>query len=801
MNALTIFATTDSSVLARSQPVRVLGIDLGTTNSTVVEAFFDPNKTRDFDIACISVKQPTSQGDYFHILLPSVVALYGGEVLVGEGAKRLRARASELGLRPYENLFYDCKNEIGTQRTYFRAPPGFQSAAEISGKVLEYLYSAAMTHDATPVSRVMVTVPASFQLPQREDTLRAARLAGLNIERTALLDEPIAAFIDYTGRHADKFRGEAGHKNLVVFDFGGGTCDVAVFSIELGTQNSGLTVSPLSVSRYHRLGGGDIDAAIVYEILIPELMNQNGIGKYELGWEVKKRVIEPVLRNVAEELKINLCTQIRRELDFGSYENNRPSLHVQHPQVLNINVNGQNLALRHPRLTALEFEHLLIPFLDKYSPLHKETEYRTTCSIFAPLADALARAGLEQTQVRYCLAVGGSSLIPQVEKALKEYFSEAQVLTYDNLDDTQSAVARGAAYNALSLALLGKSLVQPVCFDAISVQTRSGFVELIPKGKSLPFPPAGFQECHELTVPATNLTQPLDLRLEIWARGYDQPRLIERRVKQITTPVNRGDPLLLQYRMDENQALYMQVQLAGEAESFELVVENPLTNVVNPQSIQNEILELEEDVRRGNVTSSAIPDRYVELAEKYRAIGQREKALTYLQQALRGRGRADPFILNLLGIIAGELGDTESEIQKYREAAEAGEDAAPLFNAALALEKQGLIREAVEAADKAIARDPKPAYFTLRAKLAERSADTRGRTQFLDQAIRSFSPLGTMSEWDLGWYETAMRMADNTEQVRLVSEEFIRRRRSYGSSGAPLGELPEIRPSLVRRTN
>jgi molecular chaperone DnaK (HSP70) len=201
MNAMVVMADDTTNLNIVPQTVRVLGIDLGTTNSTVAEAYFQPRATPPFRAECISIKQPTLAGDYFHFLLPSVVALYDGQVFVGEGAKRLRGDATNYGLRQYETLFFECKNEIGIERTYHRAPEGFRSAAEIGGKVLEYLHKTALSYDDTRVQQVVVTVPASFQLAQREDTLKAAKLAGLEVEGGGLLDEPIAAFLDYVARN------------------------------------------------------------------------------------------------------------------------------------------------------------------------------------------------------------------------------------------------------------------------------------------------------------------------------------------------------------------------------------------------------------------------------------------------------------------------------------------------------------------------------------------------------------------------------------------------------------------------
>jgi molecular chaperone DnaK (HSP70) len=577
-----------------------------------------------------------------------------------------------------------------------------------------------------------------------------------------------------------------------VFDFGGGTCDVAIFSIEFPTFSERPRISPLSVSRYHRLGGGDIDVAIVYDVLLPELYRQNQIGEFEFGWDIKKRIFEPALRNTAEALKINLCDEINRLVAFNRYEKaDLESIYVRLPVVIRIKVANRELVLNSAQLNAKQFSQILEPFLDKYVTLHRETEYKTTCSIFAPLGDALYRAGLKPRQVDYCLAVGGSTLIPQVRQALKEYFANGKVLTYDNADDTQTAVARGAAYHALSLALFGKGLLQPICFDPICIMTQKGLMELIKGNTTLPT--EGHQD---FTVPESSLAEPLELKIEIHAGEEGQQRMIERKTVQINDFVNQGDKIFLEYRMDENQVLYLRMRIENLQEQvFEFTFENPLTNVVNPQPVRMEIDRIEEDMRVGKIARESQPEAFVELAKKYQELGQRDKAMTCLQQALTGVGTPDPYILNLMGILAGEIGDKDGEIKLYRQAAKEADDGGPLFNAALALEKRGLIKEAIREIEAAIEREPEPAYYTLRAILAEKENDLGGRKRFLEKAKEGFGPISTMTEWELGWYLRTMRMLEDIEGIKSGEEELEQRKRVHPMIADAPGHYPV--PSIL----
>ncbi|MHB1042632.1 MAG: Hsp70 family protein [Eubacteriales bacterium] len=770
------------SVLQITKALCVLGIDLGTTNSTIAEVFWEPGNTEPVKARCLEVEQFTYEGPYTHVLIPSVVAIYNGKVIVGEGAKRLITRTAELKLERNKDLFYECKNDIGIQKNYYKAPDGFRSATEIAGKVLDFIYKTAIDDDETHVSRTVVTVPASFQAAQRHDTLKAASLAGLTLGGGDLLDEPVAAFLDYLITYGNELLQKlSSTKYLLVFDFGGGTCDVAVFSLKMMGNGGRLEVSPLAVSRYHRLGGGDIDRAILYEILMPQILEQNGLAEFDLDYKEKKDYIEPSFLGLAEALKISLCKQIARLKSFKKYEgSDKSQVIVRQPGIHSCkSKDGKTINLKSPDMSAEQFELLLKPFLEEDLLYPRETEYRWTCSIFAPLQDALDRSGLVAEQIDYCLMVGGSSLIPQVVDAVAECFPRAEMLTYPDWDSVQTAVARGSAYHALALAVFGKGLVQPVCNDSIYIRTSSGLQEIIPKGVVLPYPEDGsYVKYYGLTVPDTAVVKPLNLRVEIVVDNGE--RVLFKRFWSIHDMVNKGDPLCLEYRYDENQILDLKMYLVegGQVECFRGMIENPLTNVVNPQSSRVKIDELEEDLFSKKIPIPRVPDKLVELAGLYGEIGQREKARHYLKTALRGKKRPEANILNKLAIYSGELGDWESEEKYYREAAVACSWCGAWFNLALAQKRRRLYTEAIESVDRALGANREAPYLILRAMLAESVDETEEREKFLAEAMKTFDTVSLSSDWELGWLLTAAKMAGDNKKVTEARAEQKKRARS-----------------------
>lgn len=784
--------------------VRVLGIDLGTTNSTVTEACTGPQAAGPKDsgggLSTLEVTQATPEGEYVHVLVPSVVALQGGRVWVGEGAKRLRGRAAELALEQNRNLFWDCKNDIGLRKSYHRAPEGFRSASEIGAHVLRFLFSAAAK--ATPPDRVVVTVPASFQAAQRADTLAAAQAAGLPVAEGDLLDEPLAAFLDHAARNGLSALGNPGEtKHLLVFDFGGGTCDTAVFRVTVPGPGDPLRAATLSVSRYHRLGGGDVDAAIVHQVLLPRLLSENGLAPHDLDFEEKSRAVVPALLGLAESLKVGLCSEIRRLRGLGRRDAaDRSEVVKTQPGVHSCRLtDGRTLRLTSPSLSARELDGILAPFLDEDVLYPKGDEYRTTCSVFAPVGDALDRAGLDAKEVDACLLVGGSSLIPQVADAVARRFPGARLLHERSAEAVQSAVARGAALHGLALALTGRGVLEPVTGSAISIRTTSGLVELVGRGVRLPFPAAGqWATCTDLSAPETRESEPLLLRVEL--RDAADHALMNA-LCLFPPPVRHGELLKLRYRIDSNQVLHLLVSLAarpGHGE-YELTRENPLSNVVNPQPKRERLLEIEESLKSGAVSGKKAVEATEEAARLYADLGQREKALAVYARLLRARGEASPGLLVKMGLLAGELGDHEREEKLFRACAAADTTwGGALFNLALSQRRRGLWLDALASVNEAVKREPDPPYLVLRALVHEALGNAPARESDLSRALATFGPVSALDDFELSWLLTASRMAGDATRQAAAESEQRKRRQAKPEAPLPDGLLPDLAPALAK---
>lgn len=768
------------------KPVRVLGIDLGTTNSTVAEIVYDPTSKNDISVRCLAIEQPTGSRSHWNPLVPSVVAIHDGQEIVGEGARLLRSKSREAGMIEESNVFASVKNHMGLRRTYNMAPAGYRTAAEVSGRILSFLKDAAMKDKALQPARTTVTVPASFQTAQRDDTFKAASFAQLTVRAGDLLDEPVAAFIGYLAEHPDKCLVDIGEtKHLMVFDFGGGTCDVAIFRVSTDLAGN-LMVASLSVSRYNRLGGGDIDQAILYDVLLPQLLEQNGLDRHSLDFDTKKTVLEPAFIGVAEQLKIGLCEKIAQ-----ASENDEEPVNLTetcHKKFICQLPEGGSLALLNPTLSLESFDKVLAPFLDADMLFTRETEYSQTLSIFVPIEDALERCGLAMDQIDLCLLAGGSCLIPHVRHSLDAAFEKSEIISFETADAMQTAVAKGAALNALSLAIQERPVIQPVCQETIALVTSNGPYDLVPKGGTLPWPPeGGYKEITNLMLPESSPHEAVTVRVEVVAREETGNHTLLSELWEIPAPVKAGERIRLEYRYDENQVLDVRAFHAdrGDVKPLRERKEHPLTHISNPQVIKLRIEETEEKLRTGIIQPQQRRSVVMDLAEDCAEIRQYEKAISRLSELLRQRNEPDAYVINRMALYCGYMGDVAREEKLYAEASAANPTwSGPWFNMALLMRKQKRLEEARHAVDMAINLEEAAApHYVLKAQIVRDMGKEFAITEFLDIAWRRFSKPVEQNDWELGWYITASDMRDDKEAAATARDERSRRKAGIVPAG------------------
>jgi len=780
-----------------TKPLRVLGIDLGTTNSVMTEIKWHPGSNPETKV--IQIEQDTPLGAYTDILFPSVVAIQAGKVWVGEGANRMKRNPQEYKLIQGKNLFSETKLDMGIGKTYANAPEGFRSASEIAGHIINSMIQHAKSTDASPIDYVVVTVPASFQIAQRRDTLLAAELGGVKISGGNLLDEPIAALIDYlhsisSAEELPQFDTET---NILVFDFGGGTCDVAIMNIAADKANKSFRRSSKAVSRYHKLGGADIDAAIVYEVLIPKLCSENGFADSELGYADKKNILEPNLIGIAENLKIMMANTIRMQRAMSEYAAPSNDVTVSLPQALKIDVQGQWLSMTKPSLSLEEFNNVLQPFLDEDLTFITETDYRSFTSIFSPIDDTLNHAALEKEDIDFVLLVGGSCMIPQVEDRIRECFPQAKVHLVDTEERIQTCVSRGAAFNALYRAVTGTNWFEPVCHQQISINTKKGLIPLILAGQKLPFPGEDiWAENKALKVPKSVISNGEDLRIEIVAGSGDEAKLLYASTWKLMPIINKGELIILSYNMSADQVLDINLSLDSQPEAeFSVTIENPITHIVNVNELQRKIMEIEEWIRLNRQSPSSMV-KIKELAHLYAEQGKNEKAIEFYKRVLKSNTKPDVYVLNQLGIWYGKIKDYKNQEKFYLEAAKHGDWKGPLFNLALSLNQRKKHEQAVPYLLEAIEEEEDPAYYVLMHDIYKEMDDQEKANKYSDLAFSRFkeSTLEELSDFQLSWYQS---LAESRKETDLLKEIKAHRKKGSSKTDKLTSELPDTAGDLI----
>ena len=472
-----------------------MGIDFGTSTSVVSIASYDEAGSL-IHTKSLRLKQMLPDGTVASSeIIPTVIAWFEkSKVLIGEGANQLKYQ-----LKRGKNIWYSFKMELGEDlgAKYYDselcdvAPFNIHNpkdAARVFFAYLKYLITGyCHEHGLSSDIAYAISIPASFEANQRKDLLDALECNDMKVSQQALIDEPNAAFISYAVTRAkDGYPMMVSpdyNSKVLVFDFGGGTCDISI--LEIGKNANGFFSKNISISKFTPLGGDDIDRYITYHYLMPRFLDVNGKTMAQFRTNEKKQIASSLYK-VAERLKI----LINKSLATLTNDFVMPELKYSEIQTaidLHVAVSTSKGVLRQSRfyLTNKELTDTMAVFLkrglSKTTRIKGEDEYY---SIYSPIESALKKSRTLKEEIDYILFVGGSSQSPFIQEDLKKYFEDSEILVPSNL---QTHVSQGAAIHSLLFNGMNKCLIQPISSEPILIITKDETPKIIlPAGTQIP---------------------------------------------------------------------------------------------------------------------------------------------------------------------------------------------------------------------------------------------------------------------------------------------------------------------------
>ncbi len=524
---------------------KVIGIDLGTTNSCV--AVLEGGEPQ---IIANNEGMRTT---------PSVVAFTkDGERIVGEPAKRQAVTNAE-------RTVTSIKTHMGTDYKVDIDGKGY-TPQEISAITLQKLKADAEAYLGQPVKEAVITVPAYFTDAQRQATKDAGRIAGLDVKR--IINEPTAAALAYGMDKLDE------EKKILVFDLGGGTFDVSILEIGDGT------FEVLATAGNNRLGGDDFDKVII-DYLADEFKKAEGVDLRSDKMALQR------LKEAAEKAKKELSSTMSTNINLPFI-----TATAEGPKHMNID------------LSRAKFNELTADLVEK---------------TMGPTKSALADAGLSVSEIDDVLLVGGSTRIPAVQEAVKNFIGKEP---HKGINPDECVAAGAAIQAGVLTGEVNDLLLLDVTPLSLGIETMGNVMtKIIERNTTIPT-----KKSQVFSTAADNQTA-VDIHVLQGERSmaYDNTTLGRFQLSEIP-PAPRGIPQIeVTFDIDANGIVHVTAKDLGTGKEQKVTITSG-TNLSEE--------EIEKKVKEAEMNAEADKQK----KEKIEALNQAESTIYQTEKTLNELG-------------------------------------------------------------------------------------------------------------------------------------------------------------------
>jgi molecular chaperone DnaK len=749
-----------SKLTSTDEPTYV-GIDFGTSTTVVSIAKLD--EVGNLDVNHINIAQKKFNGtsivDY---RINSTVAKHKGKILIGAGAKEMRTK-----LEPNVNYWASFKMQLGSDVGV--AYPKSEIASIKNPTDITTLFFKALKKsidiyiDEKGLNKEIkyaVTIPASFESNHRRDLIKCLKAANIDIEESGLIDEPNAAFLSYSllpnVKGNELYISDEHNPNVLIFDFGAGTCDISI--IEIGENTNGLHTKNISLSQFAEIGGDNFDKLVAERVLFPQILEQSKIKKSDLRKKEIQLEILPYLKDVAEKLKIQVAERIEAYHDILNLPEKELIEHKFHiATTKKINSRLGELHLHNPEINLKQFIEISHTF-------NFDTDFKDLNLQINPVFSAMEKSKLNPEDIDFVLFIGGSTKNFIIRKQVKSVFEKATPLEPIN---PQSHVSQGAAIHSLLLNKFDTHIIRPITnqnvFTKIVFDNQEQIITLINPGEPIPFPTKIFDQFQ----PKKNGQKVVEIPFFTGSDASELEKII------LKSPNPNGfltrDKIQLLVDVNANKILIITAKI-NDIE-VKVNIENPFISdgktIVNKE-IRNAIktFNIESKDNNGSPTFRT----YKNMISTYEKHEDYMSAAELLEEAVERFNLNDEY--NNLNLLFSKAGNEEKSLIYAEKAIEKSpNNSSILFNLASKLRFSNP-KKAIELLQKAIKIDPtSPTInYLLGTLLKVEEGKNLKQKAFNLWQVKLLND--EMNSWDYSWFSSCAKdLGEHTLYQEILQKE------------------------------